>query len=308
MNEKTKGALYGAVAAATYGMNPLFALPLYGEGMSPDSVLFFRYLLALPLLGCMIRARERSFRLNRREILPLAVLGVVMAFSSLGLFLSFTYMAAGIASTLLFVYPILVALIMAIFFRERVTLLTAGCIALALTGIGLLYRGEDGATLDPMGVSLVLLSSLAYAVYLVAVNLPRLKEIPTVKLTFYVLLFGWVLFAVRIGFGGGLQLPVHPVRWLNLAALALLPTVVSLVATTRAIQYIGSTPTAILGALEPLTAVFFGVAVFGEQLTLRTAAGMALILAAVTMIVAGGRLTPFLVRFRKLFPRLPRNS
>ena len=187
------------MAAATYGMNPLFALPLYGEGMSPDSVLFFRYLLALPLLGCMIRARGRSFRLNRREILPLAVLGVVMAFSSLGLFLSFTYMAAGIASTLLFVYPILVALIMAIFFRER---LTAGCIALALTGIGLLYRGEDGATLDPMGVSLVLLSSLAYAVYLVAVNLPRLKVIPTVKLTFYVLFFGWVLFAVRIGFGG----------------------------------------------------------------------------------------------------------
>lgn len=306
MNEKTKGVLYGAVAAATYGMNPLFALPLYEEGMSPDSVLFFRYLLALPLLGCMIRARGRSFRLNRREIVPLAALGGVMAFSSLGLFLSFTYMAAGIASTLLFVYPILVALIMALFFHERITLLTSGCIALALTGIGLLYRSGDGATLDPAGVALVLLSSLAYALYLVAVNLPRLKEIPTVKLTFYVLLFGWVLFVARIGFGGGLQLPANPVRWLNLGALALLPTVVSLVATTRAIQYIGSTPTAILGALEPLTAVFFGVAVFGERLTLRTTAGMALILAAVTIIVAGGRIVPFLVRFRKLFPRLPR--
>lgn len=306
MNEKTKGVLYGAVAAATYGMNPLFALPLYEEGMSPDSVLFFRYLLALPLLGCMIRARGRSFRLNRREIVPLAALGGVMAFSSLGLFLSFTYMAAGIASTLLFVYPILVALIMALFFHERITLLTSGCIVLALTGIGLLYRSGDGATLDPAGVALVLLSSLAYALYLVAVNLPRLKEIPTVKLTFYVLLFGWVLFVARIGFGGGLQLPANPVRWFNLGALALLPTVVSLVATTRAIQYIGSTPTAILGALEPLTAVFFGVAVFGERLTLRTTAGMALILAAVTIIVAGGRIAPFLVRFRKLFPRLPR--
>ena len=218
MNEKTKGVLYGAVAAATYGMNPLFALPLYEEGMSPDSVLFFRYLLALPLLGCMIRARGRSFRLNRREIVPLAALGGVMAFSSLGLFLSFTYMAAGIASTLLFVYPILVALIMALFFHERITLLTSGCIALALTGIGLLYRSGDGATLDPAGVALVLLSSLAYALYLVAVNLPRLKEIPTVKLTFYVLLFGWVLFVARIGLGGGLQLPVNPVRWLNLGA------------------------------------------------------------------------------------------
>ena len=61
---------------------------------------------------------------------------------------------------------------MALFFHERITLLTSGCIALALTGIGLLYRSGDGATLDPAGVALVLLSSLAYALYLVAVNLP----------------------------------------------------------------------------------------------------------------------------------------
>ena len=123
MNAKTKGYILGAVAAATYGMNPLFALPLYENGMDTDSVLLFRYLFALPLLGVMLKARGRDFRLQRREILPLIVLG---------LFQSYHYMDAGIASTLLFVYPILVALIMAVAFKEKVTLQTALCILLAL--------------------------------------------------------------------------------------------------------------------------------------------------------------------------------
>lgn len=111
MNTKAKGYLLGAVAAATYGMNPLFALPLYKAGMDPDSVLFFRYLFAIPLLGIMLKARGRDFKLHRREIVPLVLLGLLVALSSLSLFLSYNYMDAGIASTLLFVYPIFVALI-----------------------------------------------------------------------------------------------------------------------------------------------------------------------------------------------------
>ncbi len=304
MNDRVKGYFCGTVAAASYGMNPLFALPLYADGMQADSVLFFRYLLALPMLAWMIVVRGHDFRLRGRDVATLAVLGLLLAFSSLALFLSFTYMEAGIASTLLFVYPILVALIMAVCFGERLTGRTVACIALAFCGIVLLYRGGGTAALSLAGVLLVLGSSLAYAIYMVWVNLPSLREIPTVKLTFYVLLFGWSLFAVRLPAAGGLQLPSDPLHWLCVAALALLPTCVSFVATTRAIQYIGSTSTAVLGALEPLTAIFFGVTLFGERLTLRSAGGIVLILTAVTLIVAGGRLTVFLLRIRKLFPRI----
>ena len=127
MNAKAKGYLLGAVAAATYGMNPLFALPLYKAGMNPDSVLFFRYLFAIPLLGAMIKARGRSFRVGRKSVLPLAGMGLLVALSSLTLFESYNYMEAGIASTLLFVYPILVAVIMALFFKEKLSVQTAAC-------------------------------------------------------------------------------------------------------------------------------------------------------------------------------------
>lgn len=305
MNAKVKGYILGSIAAATYGMNPLFALPLYKEGMDPDSVLFFRYLFAIPLLGIMLKVRGRSFALKRREIVPLIVLGWLVALSSLTLFQSYNYMEAGIASTILFVYPILVALIMAVVFKEKITLQTVLCIFLALSGIGLLYKGGDGATLSLTGVALVMASALSYAIYIVGVNRPRLKDVATLKVTFYVLLFGLSLFLVRIDFGQSLQIVDKWYLWGNLIALAVFPTAISFLCTTQAIQYIGSTPTAILGALEPVTAVFFGVAVFGEALTPRLSIGMVLIILAVTFIIAGSNITTHLVRFRKLFPRLP---
>ncbi len=306
MNAKAKGYLLGAVAAATYGMNPLFALPLYKAGMDSDSVLFFRYLFAIVILGIMIKTRGRTFRIARREVVPLVVMGLLVALSSLTLFQSYHYMEAGIASTLLFVYPIMVALIMAVFFKEKITLQTVVCILFALGGIGLLYQGEDGATLSMTGIILVMVSALAYSIYIVGVNQSSLKQMATVQLTFYVLVFGFILFLVRSRFGTDLTLPARWYQWGNLIALAALPTAVSFICTTQAIQYIGSTPTAILGALEPVTAVIFGVTLFGESLTPRLVLGILMIILAVTLIIAGGSITTQLVRFRKLFPKLLR--
>lgn len=307
MNVKVKGYLLGALAAASYGMNPLFALPLYNDGMDPYSVLFFRYLFAIPILGIMLKARGRTFAVSRHDLLPLVVMGLLLAMSSLSLFLSYNYMEAGIASTMLFVYPIMVAVIMAIFFRERITAQTASCILVALVGIALLYKGSDGATLDATGVMWVMVSALSYALYIVGVNRPRLKGIATLKLTFYALVFGFSIFIVCTDFGRALTFPSAWYKWGNLVALALFPTAISFLCTTQAIQYIGSTPTAILGALEPLTAVFFGVTVFGEALTPRLMFGIVMIIAAVSALVAGGSITSHLIRFKKMFPRLRRH-
>ena len=308
MNGKAKGYILASIAAATYGMNPLFALPLYQAGMNPDSVLFFRYLLAIPILGIMIKVRGRDFRIKQKETLPLIIMGLLAALSSLTLFQSYNFMEAGIASTLLFVYPIMVALIMAAFFREKVTLLTSLCILMALGGIGLLFKGGHGSTLSLTGTLLVMASALSYALYIVGANRPILKEIATLKITFYVLLFGLSLFLIRINLFTNLIMPEKWYLWFNLLALAVFPTTISFLCTTSAIQYIGSTPTAILGALEPVTAVFFGVMVFSEPLTLRIISGIILIILSVTLIIAGSNVKIYLVRFRKMFPKLPKKK
>ncbi len=286
-NYTLKGFLYGAAAAASYGLNPLFALPLYSKGIGADSVLFYRYFFALVMMGVMMKVQHIPFSLCKVELLPLFAMGLFFSFSSLTLFMSYNYMDAGIASTILFVYPVLVAVLMALFFKEKVSLITTASILLAVTGISLLYRGEGGQTLNTLGIVLVFTSALTYAMYIIGVNRSVLKEMNVTKLTFYVLLSGLSVYLVRLRFGLDLDWIEQPMMWVNPVGLALFPTIISLIAMTKSIHYIGSTSAAILGALEPITALFIGVAVFGEQLTPRIMVGVFLILLAVTLIIAG---------------------
>ena len=304
MNNKAKGYFLAAFSAATYGMNPLFSLPLYADGMGVDSVLFFRYLFAVPMVALMVKSRGRSFAIQKGELWPLLMVGVFFVLSSLTLFRSYLYMDSGIASTILFIYPVMVALIMAVFFKEKVSLQTWVCIAMALAGIGLLYKAPDGAVLSTVGILFVLGSALAYTLYIITVNKTILKDVPSVKVTFYVILTGFVIFSVMVLLGEGLQTPTKWWLWLDLVAFALFPTVISMYCATKAIVYIGSTATAILGALEPVTAVFFGITLFGETLQGRGVAGLLLIIVSVTMVVAGGNISSSLVRFKRLFPKL----
>ena len=305
MNVKLKGYILAIIAAATYGMNPLFALPLYKEGMDPDSVLFFRYLLAIPILGIMLKARGRDFKLKRQEFKLFVLASILVSVSSLTLFSSYNYMDAGIASTLLFIYPLIVALIMILGFKEKMTWQTKLCLLLVLLGIGLLYKGSDGAILSLTGCILVFLSATSYASYMVLVNKSILKDIATLKITLYVLLFGFFLFLFCVDFGHSLIIPDQWCSWGNILALAIFPTVISFLFTTIAINYIGSTPTAILGALEPVTAVVIGVTIFNEILTPRLMVGIVFIILSVTFVVAANHLEAYIVRLRKLFPRLP---
>lgn len=287
MQSKLKGYLCGIGAAVCYGTNPLGALYLYEDGINANSVLFYRFALAVVILGMLMAARRKSLKVSRRELSLLCALGVVFSTSSITLYFSFCFMDAGIASTLLFVYPVMVAVIMALLFKERLPAVSVFAIMLALSGIAMLYHGDGGATLSTRGVMLVMFSSLSYAVYIVVVNKSPLR-MSSMKLTFYVLFFG-MLTVLTNSFITGLhiQMLTTPRMWSCAFMLALLPTVFSLVLMTISVHETGSTPTAVMGALEPLTAVVIGVAVFGEQLTPGLAAGIVLILTAVIMIIAG---------------------
>lgn len=302
-SRKLQGYLLGVVGAASYGMNPLFALPLMHNGMATSSILFFRYLLAIPVMLVMMWMRGKSVAVTMRQFWLLAIFGTLMGLSSVCLFESYRYMDAGIASTLLFVYPLMVAVIMAVCFKERMSVVGIVSLVVALGGIALLYKGEGGATLSALGTILVMLSSLSYAVYIVGINRTQLSKVPTLTVTFWVLVFGLVVFAVYAAFTGGMQVASGWLEWGCIGGLAIFPTAISFLCTTIAIVYIGSTPTAILGAFEPVTAVFFGILVFGETLTGREVLGLIMIIVAVTMVIMGGSISRPLTAIRKLFPK-----
>ncbi len=292
MDAKLRGTVCGIAAAVFYGTNPLGAMNLYADGISTNSTLFYRFGLAVIMLGVMMAVQRKSFALTRRELVTLAILGVFMSTSSTTLYFSFNFMDVGIASTLLFVYPVMVAVIMATLFHEKVTAATVVAILLSLAGIALLNQTGNGTSLSLWGVTLVMLSSLTYAIYIVVVNKSSLR-MSSVKLTFYVLLFGlFTIYGYTLAMGETVQLLVTPKQWMYAAQLALMPTVLSLVLMVIAVHDIGSTPTAIMGAIEPITAVAIGVLVFGENFTPRLALGIVLILTAVLLIIGGKEMSP----------------
>lgn len=286
-SKKLIGTLCAIGAAVCYGTNPLGALNLYAEGMNTPSVLFYRFGLAWLIVSVVMLFRKEKLRVDRREFRTLTSLGILFIFSSLTLYLSFHLMPAGVASTILFTYPVMTAAIMALFFHERITFATVSSILLSLVGVLLLYWGDSGGTLNLWGVVLVLISALTYALYIIVVDKSPLA-MSSFKINFYVLFYcalGMVIFALLSG--QPLMLPPTPKAWLWVGWLAVVPAIMALVMMVYAAKYLGSTPTAILGALEPTTAVLIGVFIFSEPFSLRLLIGIILILAAVTIVVLG---------------------
>lgn len=303
-SHRALGFALAALAAAAYGTNPAFAVPLYADGMNLNSVLMFRYLLGLPLLASLMAWRGIGFALTRRQLGITALLGILMALSSLGLFESYRYMNSGVASTLLFVYPIMVAVIMVFVCHERLQPSVALCLSIMGAGLWLLMKPAGNAPVSLTGFLLAMISSLTYALYIVFVNTSATaRAIPTTKLLFYVLIWGCALFAALIPAGMPLTVPSHSAGWLNLAALAVIPTVLSLACTTRAIQLIGSTPTAILGALEPVVAVVLSIVVLGQSITGYEIAGATLIVVSATLVVCDRAVNAYILRAARMFPR-----
>lgn len=293
MKDAVKGTISGAFSAFFYGLNPLFALPLYARGMRPESVLLYCYLFALFLLGIPMVFRGKTFRLRKALIFPVLLCGLLMGCSALLMFLAYSVMDAGIAATLFFIYPVFVASVMCGFFHERLSWATVSGIAGALGGIALLHMGGSGHSMNPAGMALSLGSALCYTFYMIAIRESPVRELSPDTLTFYSILFSVPVFLAAAYFGQGIQKISSPVVAGLTVGLALFSLVFPYLLLTVAVRLSGPTKTAILGALEPLTAVFLSVLLFGGVLTMRAVCGILLILLSVLLVITAGDILSF---------------
>lgn len=300
---KIKGYFWGCLSSSTYGLIPLFAIPILGKGMLYDSLLFYRFTCTSLLIALMMLFKKESFAITRKDLVPLVSLGVLFALSAQCLFWGYQYLAVGTAATILFLYPVFVALLMAVLFKEKIPKISQIAILIAFLGVSLLYKGENGATLNPFGVGLLLLSAFMYALYIVIVNKSRVHNMAGSKLTLYAMVFSSVFFLVKSLLSGGIQTFPDAMSMFDLLMLALLSTVISNIAMVYSVQYIGSTATAVLGAMEPVTAVCVGIFAFNELFTRNLALGILLIVIAVSLIVLSDFISKK-IKFR--LPHLPK--
>lgn len=281
---KLKGYALGILSSVSFGLIPIFILPLKKASFSMDITLFYRFLFSALMVGGYLLYSKESFRINKKEALILSVLGVCYALSSEFLFIGYDFLTPGIASTVLFIYPVIVALIMFFCYKEKLTKLSVASLLMAFAGVIVLCLKENGMEINFAGLGIVMLSSLFYALYMVIVNKSNLK-VSGFKLSFYSMLFTSAFFMIK-AFTEGESFEIPSVSiFLNFIVFAFLTTVISSLCLVYAIKYIGSTPTAILGALEPVVAVMVSVFMFHEKLTTNLLIGIVLILLGVILNV-----------------------
>ena len=294
-DKSSVGLFLGLMAAVCYGVIPLFTkelqAPAVGLPLSSSTILFYRFGIASLILAAIMFVRRESLRITYAEFVRLVQLAFLSNGAALFLISGYRYCSSsGVATTLHFTYPILTALIMMIFFRERSRLSTWIAIGLSIAGVALLSGVGGGA--QWLGIVLEIISALCFALYLIRVNRSRVSQMPVVKLTFYVMAFGTLIFAAFIAYERAdfdisahyALIPTAP-GWLNLCLLSVICTVVTNLALVYATQNIGPTVASILGVLEPLTALVLGILFLGEELTPSMAAGIGLILPAVLIII-----------------------
>lgn len=290
---RVKGILWAGVSSSTFGLAPLFTLLLLAAGYSSFEVLTYRWGVASLCLGAYGLLAGCNFRLSGRELGTVFLLSLLRAATSLSLVIAYQNIATGVASTIHFMYPLVVALVMICFFGERGSVWIFAAIALSIVGAVLLSAGNvDSSRGDTLvGIVASVVSVVAYGGYIVGVRRSRAAQIDSTALTCYVMAFGALFFIVGGCFTGGIRLETDPHTWLYILGIALPATALSNMALVQAIKSIGPTLTSIFGAMEPLTAVVIGIWVFAEPFTMQGAAGILLIVAAVTIVVVRTRRT-----------------
>lgn len=284
---RIKGILYAAVSSSTFGLAPFFSLTLLLAGFSAFEVLSYRWGVATIALTLFGWCSGCSFRLEKKDFLVVLLLSLLRAVTSFSLLIAYQNIATGVASTIHFMYPLAVSLVMMYFFQEKKSLWVMFAVFMSLLGAALLSSGEleakNGDTI--VGLVAACVSVFSYAGYIVGVRMTRAVRINSTVLTCYVIGLGTVLYFIGALTTSGLRLVADGYTWLIILGLALPATAISNITLVRAIKYAGPTLTSILGAMEPLTAVVIGVFVFKELFTLNSAIGIILILLAVSVVI-----------------------
>lgn len=287
---RINGIFYAAISSASFGFSPLFSIGLLAAGLSNFDVLSYRWGIAGIVLMIYSFIKKKTLRFNSfDEVWKVILLSALRSITSVTLLIGYANISTGIASTINFMYPIVVALCMMMFFGDRKSPVDIAAIAVSFFGVYLIASGdsliiEGGNT--TLGLTCSIISALSFAAYYILMKQIKADKIEVVKFTTWIMLLSAIYFIVcAFIFEGKLTVVTEGKSWLYILGLGLWSTMVSNFTGVKAIRRIGPTLTSILGALQPLTAVILGVIFLHEHLYMRSLIGIVMIMAAVSIVV-----------------------
>ncbi len=280
-----QGTLYGLLAAITFGLIPLFTLPVIEAGYSIPCILFYRFVIGFVAMALLLRFKGMPIFVNKSESIKLSALGFLYVLSGIPFFMAFTYLDSGIVATVQFSYPVLVVVFMVCFFGEKLKKSTAAAVAMAVAGVALLSLGDIAGPISSTGLALTILCATITALYVTGLQVVPFRTENGLSITIYPFMCGIIYSVIYASATGTLEFPRTLEHFMYFVLQALITGVVSNVALVAAVQRIGSTLAAVLGAIEPVVAVSVGVVVFHEAFTLQRGMGAGLIVGAVLVVI-----------------------
>ena len=287
---RLNGIFYAVLSSASFGFSPLFSLGLIAAGLSNFDILSYRWGIAGLVLMIYAFCKKKTLKfLSFDEVWKIVLLSALRSLTSITLLIGYANISSGIASTINFMYPVIVTVCMMLFFGEKKSPVDIVAIAVSIFGVYLLASGnsliiEGGNT--SLGLTCSIISAFSFAAYYILMKRLRADKIEVVKFTTWIMLLSAFYFIVgALIFDEQMTFVSNIKGWMYILGLGLWSTMVSNFTGVKAVRRIGPTLTSILGALQPLTAVVLGVVFLNEHLYLKSIIGITLILSAVITVV-----------------------
>ncbi|MFA6199529.1 MAG: DMT family transporter [Bacteroidales bacterium] len=285
-NKIIRGVIYALISSISFGLLPFFSIPVKSQGMSSETLMFYRFLISVIIYGIYLFFRKANFKLSKKNIRDIILIGG-MGYGLTGLTLvsSYDYIPSGIGTTIGFQFPVMISIFMWLFYKEKLQRSIYISLALSLLGVFLLSYSPNHGLVSGYGIFLLTITNLMYSMYIIGVNKSSMKDIDSSVLTFYVITISMIL-CLSLSIIKGTLIPIPSLMAAgNILFMSIFSTIIANLTLILAIKAIGSTITALLSPLEPVTAIIIGVIVFNENINIQIITGVIIIILAVILIV-----------------------
>lgn len=286
MSKDLKGCILAIVSGASFGLIPLFTIPVLDSGMGYVCLILYRFLFGSIAMMAFMLYKKTSLRITLEEFGHISILSLLYIICAITLFTSYKYISSGVSTSLIYTNPIWCSIIGILFCGEKFSWKVTLSLFLAVIGVMLLSGFFDAdAVFSAWGIFLGLCSGIGYGIYLILLPRLGLKGLPSLTLTFYVFFIALLyLFLYAMIAEGGVEPIADTPSLVNLMLVGLLPTAFSNICVTTALRLVDTTVVSILGAFEPFTAMVVGICILDEPYSLASIVGGILVLLSVIIL------------------------
>ncbi len=281
------GILLIVVSAASFGTLAIFGRYAYENGIDTFTLLFLRFIFAALFMFALLASRHEAFPRGKPllQLIGMGALGYVgQSFAYLS---AIKYASAGLVALLLYLYPVFVAILSAIFLREKFKAMKILALILATLGAAFTATPEGGTW---SGILFAISAAMIYSVYII-VGTGVLKQVSAVQSSAVIFASAGIVYGILTAFNGA-NLPQTIAGWGAMSGIIFIATIIPVVTFLAGLKRIGPTNASMLSTFEPIVTVMLAAILFNEALHPVMLIGGGLILVSVIILARSEVITP----------------